>query len=360
MSEAKQVFLHIGHYKTGTSAIQHFLSSHADQLRRHGFLYPACSRPRNNRTNHGHLSLSLARDHGFVPPAWYGEEVSSDAAFAELDRTLDAAPEQKVILSSEEFVQLALRDDPDAAVADLRARLAGHRVTVLFYIREPLSLLKSWFNEVNKGPVATRTFPVFFLNMNEKFLAQRHVWKFYARHFGKENLRLVTYKQIGGGHLAEFLSAVGCDMPAPIEVELKNRAQAEDRLELTRLGKARKGSLDDYTISRVPDVASLFRRARRISDDYEEIAMLSDAPQPSRLTAAAVIDHYARLLEPLRAAGSLNQKEADNLRDLALRVEGRDIALARALMQAAQTIRPDGPLINRKLSEYAARLEQAG
>lgn len=358
MSQPRQVFLHIGHYKTGSSAIQHFLSSHADGLRRHGFLYPPCSRPRNNPTNHGHLALSLARAHGFVPPAWYGEDIGADAAFAELDRTLRDAPEERVILSSEEFVQLALRDDPDAAVADLAARLANYRVTVLFYIREPLSLLKSWFNEVNKGPVATRTFPVFFLNMNEKFLAQRPVWKAYARHFGRGNVRLVTYKQVGSAHLAEFLATIGCDMPAPAEAPLMQQAQAEDRLELTRLSKERRGSLDDYTITRVADVGALWRRARRISDDYEEIARLSDAPQPSLLTGAAIIDHYARLLAPLRAAGKLNQKEADNLRDLALRAEGQDLGLARSLMQAAQVIRPDGPLINRKLAEYGARIDQ--
>ena len=356
MSEAKQIFLHIGHYKTGTSAIQDFLSGNAHRLREYGFLYPACARPRNNPTNHGHLSLSLARAHGFRPPPWYREEMSPDAAFADLDETLAGAPEDRVILSSEEFVQLAMRKDPDAAVQDLKDRLAAHRVTVVFFIREPLSLLKSWFNEVNKGPVPTKTFPVFFMNLNEVFLSQQRIWAVYARHFGAENVRLVTYKNVGSAHLAEFLSVVGCAMPPPEQTDLVQQAQPEETLELTRLSKERPGTLDDHTVTAIGDVARFHRRAARIGAAYDQVAQHADEPRPSQLTAEAVIDHYARLLRPLQQTETLNQKEAENLRDLALKAEDVDIGLARALMQAAQVIRPEGKLINRKVAEYLDKL----
>lgn len=352
MSENKHIFLHIGHYKTGTSALQDFLSNNASQLRSHGFLYPETSRPKNNPTNHGHLSLSLAREYGFACPAWYREDVSADAAYAELDETLARAPEDRVILSSEEFVQLAMREDPDAAVQDLKRRLDGHRVTILFYIREPLSLLKSWFNEVNKGPVATRTFPTFFMNLNEVFLSQSRIWANYARHFGADNVKVITYKNVGSAHLDEFLSLIGCRIRAPEHTDLLQQAQSEDLLELSRLAKERHGTLDDYTVTRIGDVARLHRRAERISSNYDEVARSSDLHRVSKLTGEAVIDHYARLLRPLQQTTAFNQKEADNLRDLALRAETVDMGLARALMQAAQMIRPNGAFINRKVSEY--------
>lgn len=354
---SQQIFLHIGHYKTGSSAIQDFLHDHATDLRAHGFLYPACGRPRSNPTNHGHLSLTLARDHGFAPPPWYGGKGrTTDAAYAELEDTLDRAPERNIILSSEEFVQLALRDDPDAAVADLKARLGPRKVTVLLYVREPLALLKSWFNEVNKGPKATRSFPVFFANMNEVFLSQHGIWTTYARHFGRENIRLLTYKQVGAGHLAEFLSAIGCPLTPPDTARLVQQAQALDKLETVRLAKIPPENLGDFTLSRFGGPEKLRNTARRISEDYNRLAAYADEPQPSLLTAEAVIDHYADLLRPLQNSGKLNQKEAENLRDLAIRAETVDLGLARALMEAAQVIRPDGPFINRKLADYRNRL----
>lgn len=355
MSGIKHIFLHIGHYKTGTSAIQDFLSSNADELRRRGFAYPACSRPRNNPTNHGRLSLSLAKEHGFVPPAWYGENTTADEAFAELNSYLDGVTEENVILSSEEFVQLALRGDGDAAVADLKARLGGHKVTIIFYVREPFSLLKSWFNEVNKSPSPTRTFPVFFMNLSEEFLSQKAIWSAFAQHFGQDNLRLVTYKSVGSAHLAEFLAVCGCDMPVPPAVDLKQLAQPDELLELVRLAKRKDGTIDDYTITRIHNVARILEKAQTITADFNDIIQHSDVPRKSALSAAAVIDHYAHLLRSLDRQ-FYNQKEADNLRDLALAAEKLDLDLARALMQTAQIIRPNGPLINSKVADYLERL----
>ncbi|SIS97295.1 hypothetical protein [Paracoccus saliphilus] len=349
----KHIFLHIGHYKTGSSALQSFLSQNASTMREYGFLYPSGLRPRNNPTNHGQLSLSLAREYGFAGPAWYGEAISADDAYRELHAELSEAPEDKVILSSEEFVQLAMRDDPDLAIANLKAHLATYQVTILFYIREPFSLLKSWFNELNKGPVATRTFPVYFMKLNDDFLAQQPIWSAFARHFGQENIKLLTYKHVGRDHIAEFLRVAGCDMPLPEEPpKLVQQAQPEEILEFSRLAKDRRGSLDDYTISRIGNISKFINKVQRINEQFSQIANLSDEIRPSQLSAAAIIDYYARLLRPLRPTGNVNQKEANNLRKLALKAEDVDLGLARALMQAAQVIRPNGDFINKKLAEY--------
>ena len=356
MSKPKQIFLHIGHYKTGSSALQKYLSDASGELRQKGFLYPECCRPGNNPTNHGHLSLSLAREHGFHPPAWYQADMTSDAAFAELNKTLRSASEDKIILSSEEFMQLALRDDPDAAVGHLKEHLSGHDVRIVQYLREPFALLKSWFNEVNKGPVATRTFPVFFMNLNEHFLAQGQIWECFAKHFGAENIQLITYGKSGAAHLSGFLSAIGCDLTPSEDSEPVQVAQPEHLLELSRLAKERHGSRDDYTITRIRDGEAIDRRARTISESYREIARRSDAMQDSLLTGEAVIDYYARLLMPLQKTKVANPKEAENLRDMALKVEKKNVGLARALMEAAQTIRPDGTFINKKVSQYRQKI----
>jgi hypothetical protein len=51
---------------------------------------------------------------------------------------------------------------------------------------------------------------------------------------------------------------------------------------------------------------------------------------------------------------------ADILRDRALAEEGRDVVKAHALMEVAATFRPDGPLIRRKIKEYAAKISRKG
>ena len=356
LSQPKTIYLHIGHYKTGTSAVQDYLSAHARQLRSSGYLYPACSRPKNNPTNHGHLALSLGREHGFVPPPWYGEEVSVEEAFAELHATLAKATEPNVILSSEEFVQLALREDPVAAVAALKEQLARYDVKIVFYIREPMSLLKSWFNQVNKGPVGTANFPTFANRLNPEFLSQHAIWSHFSAAFGRESMILVTYKKVGSDHLREFLQAIGCAHQPPASLGLVNEAQPSDLLELIRLAKPHHGSYDDVTVSRIGSAERFAQKIRAISDGYDQIAAMSDEPRKSKLTPEAIFAHHAGLLRPLVAHGIRHQAEADNLRELALQAEGISKGFAHALMEAAQVIRPEGPLILRKLAEYRKAL----
>ena len=357
---AKKIFLHIGHYKTGTSAIQNFLSDNVARLRKRGFLYPTGLRPRNNPTNHGILSLSLAQEYGFHGPGWYSEKISADEAYAALHAELNEAREENIILSSEEYVQLALCSDPNAAVADLKKHLAPYPVTVVFYIREPMALLKSWFNERNKGPMATRTFPILFMKLSRDFLGQQAIRAVFARHFGEENIKTLTYKHIGEEHIAEFLQATGCNMPVSKGAgKLVQQAIPEELLETSRLAKERAGTLDDYTISRI-NIQNLIRKVGEINAEYDQVAKLSDDARPSRLSSEAIIEYYARLLHPLQPTGSLNQKEANNLRDLALRIENSDQALALALMRTAQMIRPNGEFINKKIAEYTSGKERVG
>lgn len=326
---------------------------HAGALRAQGLLYPATARPIRNRTNHGHLSLSIGRDHGFMPPPWYGENVATDDAYDALYAEVDAAPEQRVLVSSEEFVQLALRANAPAAIADLVNRLSRYDVRILFYVREPMSLLKSWFNQVNKGPVPTRNFPSFFHAVNGQFLAQRGIWQQFADGFGAENVVTLPYGKVGQDHVSCFLEAVGCTAPAVEEDKgLVNEAQPLQVLEARRIAKAGADRLR-MTFSEVKDIATYRGRVQKISDEFDALMTQLDLPLRSKLSATAIFEHYATLLASLTKPNQLNQKEADNLRDMALKIEGVDLALAKALMQGAYNIRPTGPLIVRKLSEYS-------
>ncbi|MCJ8138311.1 hypothetical protein [Falsirhodobacter halotolerans] len=354
----KTIYLHIGHYKTGSSAIQAYLSRHADDLRAVGYLYPGICRPRNNPTNHGQLALTLARDHGFYPPPWYRDEISTDAAFASLDAALRDVPEPNVILSSEEFAQLALRADSAAAMDDLTRRLAGHDVRVIFYLREPLSLLKSWFNEVNKG-VVTRTFPAFFAGLNGGFISQRPIIEAFQRAFGPDKVTVLAYRHTGAEHVAGFLRAVGCAHPPGDDAaSMVNPAQTLADLETTRIGKA-SDNYDRATLSGIEDIARYIHRTNEIRANYDKVTHLADAAIPGKLTAQAVFSHYRTLLTAAGDAIPLNPAEGDQMRNLALAMEGKDLTLAKVLMDIAALIRPEAPFIRAKVAEYGERLPDA-
>lgn len=355
LSTKKTLYLHVGHYKTGSSAIQDYCSSHAAALGRHGYLYPASARPRRNPTNHSHLSLSVARKHGFVPPPWYGEDVDADEVWAALATEINASPHRNVILSSEEFVQLALRKDHAAALDELAGHLAPYDTRILFYMREPLSLLKSWYNEVNKGPSGTRNFPSFFVALNPDFLAQAAIWSRFATVFGRENMITRGYGDVGRAHLAGFMQAIGCGHEPAEPGGLVNIAQPLDVLERRRLARTAL-PFEAASFSHINDIKAFRSRALRISREYDATANEAGIPGRSKLTAAAVIAHYAALVSPGLAEGRINQKEVDNLRDMALAIEETDLSLARELMEVAHMLRPNGQLIRRRLESYRSRL----
>lgn len=356
----KKLFLHIGHYKTGSSAIQDYLSAHTDALGACNYLYPKSVRPKAGHTNHGHLSLSLGRAYGFNPPPWYREDVAADDAFQALTAEIEKSAQQNVIVSSEEFVQLALVRDPETAIADLKQRLSDYDVYIILYIREPFSLLKSWFNEVNKGPFGTRNFPTFFVNLNLHFLSQEKIFQEYRKVFGSKKMVLLSYKSTGADHIREFLLKTGCDHdPAP-GLDPVNQGQSLDTLEIARLSKDRRHTYQEATVTNIGGLDRFTEKVRRINIAYDRLAGKSDKPHTSDLSAETILHHYAALLTPARAVTPLNQMEAINMRDLAIEAENvGNLPLASAFMSVAQIIRPNGKLINDKMAQYHHALDGA-
>lgn len=353
----KTLYIHIGHYKTGTSAIQKYCSENAATLAQNGYYYPPVARPPRNATNHGELSLTLAGAHGFKPPPWYGGGTDIDEVYREFQADVTAAAPSNILVSSEEFMQLALRKSPGEAICDLRDRLAQFDVRILLYIREPMALLKSWYNEVNKGPYGTRTFPVFFKNLDSDFLSQWHTYDRFAEVFGSDRMIVRSYKYTGMDHIRDFLSAIGY-APLPTGTDPISAQEAQDlqALELARLAKKRTHSYEQATLSQFGNIKALEKKVDGINADFAKLSGLSDVPLQSELSLLNVFRHLEVLITSLKEQKCTNDKEADILRNAALRVEGSDPDLALVLMRIAHVIRPHGRFIKKKLQDYEARL----
>ncbi len=348
----KKLYVHIGHYKTGTSSIQKYCSDNADALADSGYFYPAAGRPENNPTNHGDLSLLLAEKHGFVPPPWYRRKPDIDEAYAGFLQAARAAPQENILISSEEFLQLALREDPRSAIAELRDRLSEFDVRIVFFIRDPMALVKSWYNEVNKAPKGTRPFPVFVKNVNPKFLAQYPIWRRFADGFGENAVILRAYKHLGLQHIGDFLESIGCPHRPVGPDPQAQPAQNIDKLELVRIAKRRDMGFDEATLSRIDPIASLAAKLERINTNFAKVSAKAGEPVENTLTLANLFRHHARLIAPLVENECANDKEATLLRDAAISIEGTDPEAALVLMQTAQMIRPRDRLILEKLRDY--------
>lgn len=123
----RQIWLHVGPPKTGTSAIQKYLVSHRDVLAQQGLYYPAHELgPNGISSGHLHSVLSQAGD------GWQVDQHKINALLAEFD----ASGCEQLVLSSEFFFH---------HIEALVSCLPG--VQVLAYIRCPIETFESSYNQ---------------------------------------------------------------------------------------------------------------------------------------------------------------------------------------------------------------------
>jgi hypothetical protein len=155
MQKPHELILHIGHYKTGTTALQVFMEQNRTVLARAGLTY-ATSASRNSK--HSPLAFALLREAG-VTSLMYGFNYPQTAA--ELWHTLfdevRALPKRQALLvSSEEFMRLGAHPAAATILRDILAEAPDVRVRVIAYLRPPQAHLRSWYNQMVKlrHPVA--------------------------------------------------------------------------------------------------------------------------------------------------------------------------------------------------------------
>lgn len=137
---ARAVLVHIGPYKTGTTAIQTSLHEHRDELVEHGITYPG-------------------RYHRQMRPSWallgrsrVGEARVPEREWDEMAEEVRAAP-GRVVISSEDFASAR-----PAHVRRLVDELGADRVHILVVARRLDKLLPSAWQERVKSVNETRTY----------------------------------------------------------------------------------------------------------------------------------------------------------------------------------------------------------
>lgn len=189
----KQLFIHIGFGKTGTTSVQDTFHASRDLLKQNGVLYPVSG-------------LSGTGHHALAP---LNETVIQGRAEDEYEKLLDeiAADESgKVLISSENFSFIR-----EEYVAATKALFAEFDTKIIFYVRPQVELIESTYLEwIKVGRKCPDNLAAFFRqNANGfNFISRLASWR---KVYGSKNIVVCRY---GGDTRIEILRTIG----VPVEM----------------------------------------------------------------------------------------------------------------------------------------------
>jgi hypothetical protein len=156
--------LHIGRHKTGTSALQLFLSKNRGVLKGSGVIYPDFGHPRTH-----HNLAFMIRDGGIERATELISEVTTGC--------------DTVIISSEVFSKF---NDPTMVAGVMRPG----ETRVVLYVRDYVSLLASWYQQNIQSSKRALSFEDYVTVQNVSHLPIIQMWE---KVYGKENLEIRVY-----------------------------------------------------------------------------------------------------------------------------------------------------------------------
>ncbi len=164
----KQVFLHIGTPKTGTTSIQTFLETNRQHLKTLGYLYP-------KKTNHHSLVDCLLDQPRIIN--------YSRNPWDKLDKEVNRKDLDKIIISSEFF---ALQND--SIVARVAEKLKNYDTKVIVYLKRQDKKVESSIGQTIKVGNFTGSVETY---LAKKGWAKATYWSMlesWSKYFGQENV----------------------------------------------------------------------------------------------------------------------------------------------------------------------------
>ncbi|GJL56738.1 MAG: hypothetical protein NPIRA02_38700 [Nitrospirales bacterium] len=211
----RQLILHIGPPKTGTTSLQRFLNSASKELLSRGVLYPQEGRLKAGSVYRVHrpegrvTTTGPADSHQLL--AWTlkneVEGVDAEGCWLDVLNEIHRVDPQTVIISGEAFFSLL-----EEQVIQVRKYLADFNVRVIIYLRDPFNLcLSAYTQHVKMG----RYHHSFLTFMNEKgphifegYETRTQRWKMI---FGSEQIVYKSYDKLAKspGLAQDFIRMLG-------------------------------------------------------------------------------------------------------------------------------------------------------
>lgn len=194
----QDLYLHIGRGKTGTTAIQRFMSTHRAELRAHGLHYVEA----DDAAQMGQQNFTKSFIHH--PPSYMEMPAHLERSREAVRTELVSVALPHCLLSSENFT---LADIPE--LADFLARSLGSATTikVIFFARSQDELAESQYNQMVKLALCDKTFEDYIETELDEldFAALLAPW---AARFGKENIIARVYDGTESAVVDHFLACL--------------------------------------------------------------------------------------------------------------------------------------------------------
>ena len=262
---ARIIYLHIGHFKTGTTALQVAMKKNASLLRRAGLEY---SNANLENAKHSALGFSVLKDLG-VTELMHGYNCAGPAA-QHWNTLFDAARNsavEEVIVSSEEMIRFGAYDGATQILRDIIDPVRDEfEFRIIVYLRAPQSHLRSWYNQLIKMNV--RPVPAFDAAVCDVMEPIHYDYalalKPWIDVFGEHALTIRPYTddlRKGDALFHDFFSIFDIPFTSKFSVLLEdaNLRLSDDVLEVTRMMQTAQAS--------AVDIERAQRRVRKLRED---------------------------------------------------------------------------------------------
>lgn len=222
----KTLYIHVGTQKTGTTAIQGFLTDNREILREKGYAYPIFPYyyPRVSEERNAHFLVGRILDENGnrckdIEQKNYREAMDYIVKlFEEVDY---------VVLSDEHIWQSTLRDYP-FLWDDLKkeSEKAGFRIKIIVYLRRQDDYAASLWNQIIKTAIRkdrhTQTFDE-FIAKPPRYIQLDYYKKLesIAAVLGKDNIVVRVFERerfYGGSVYADFLKSIGLELTDDFQI----------------------------------------------------------------------------------------------------------------------------------------------
>lgn len=162
----KELILHIGYHKTGTTALQLAFSKVEAELRERGIAYPTAGRPVEYMMGHHEVPWLVTKRPGYIPSETYRDlsSVEKSARLKAIVLSWHSETSETLIISSEEFDSLVAEE-----IEDLMSEISDlFTVHIVMSIRNHYDFLESCFQTSVIHGNYTRSAADFFENQRSR------------------------------------------------------------------------------------------------------------------------------------------------------------------------------------------------
>ena len=249
----KKLFIHVGNFKTGTTAIQDYFFNNDVN----GIHY---IKGLNQSNCHGNLVYSIIRSE-------LGEIIDNKNELINNYIKNINESQDDILLSAEAFMRMKTSHLP--MLKEFISKLNVSEIKVILFIRQPKSFVASWYNQMVKElPYNKRemgnVLSYFYRNIDKGFVSNLETFDIFESVAGEGNVIVNKYGVFGMDHLNSFCALLGID-DNPQNEQISNRRIKSSVVELERISKS-KGELVFRTDVSISDI---LRKVRIINSEID-------------------------------------------------------------------------------------------